>query len=460
MVTEQERIKQFFADEQVQADIVHLRQLLQKKSIFAQQVGLAEVATYLKDLFEAAGAQVIVDDRFAAPFVLARFSSSNPSAKTLIFYNHYDTVPADSDQVWEKGEPFDLTITEDTLYGRGVDDDKGHIVARLTAVKKYLAKHGDLPVHIVFLMEGAEESASVDLERYLETYAADLSQADLLVWEQGIRNQKNQLEIYGGNKGIVTFDVQVKSAALDIHSSFGGAIDSASWYLVQALQTLRDREGRVLVAGIRDKVVPATEREIALVEEFAILDDTRLQEIYGLTLPTLVADRKELLSRLYFEPSINIQGLTSGYQGSGVKTILPAQASAKMEVRLVPDLQPEEVLECIRQHLAQQGFDKVEVTLTLGEASYRSDMSHPAILRLAELAKKHYPGGVALLPTSPGTGPMHMVFHALGVPIAGFGLGHAQSRDHAGDENVKIADYMTHIELVEELIGAYDENND
>ncbi|HEL2110012.1 TPA: M20/M25/M40 family metallo-hydrolase [Streptococcus suis] len=451
------KIQAFENDAIIQHYFEKLKVLISKKSIFAQQIGLLDVATYLKEMFEEAGAEVILDDSYAAPFVMAKFAATVPNAKTLIFYNHYDTVPADADQVWEKGNPFELTISDGYIYGRGVDDDKGHITARLSALKKYLARqNGHLPVNVIFIMEGAEESASVDLDKYLAKYKEDLLGADLLVWEQGHRNSLHQLEIAGGNKGIVTFDLQVKSADLDIHSSYGGVIDSASWYLLSALQSMRAADGRILVEGIYEQVQEPNERELALVEEFALATSQSVTDIYGLILPTLVEDRREFLKRLYFEPSITIEGLSTGYLGQGVKTIIPAQASAKMEVRLVPGLEPHDVLDKIRQHLDKHGFDKVEVVFTLGEMSYRSDMSHPAIVNVIELAKKLTPEGVAVLPTSPGTGPMHTVFHALGVPIAGFGLGNANSRDHAGDENVSIADYYSHVELVEELIASYE----
>ncbi|MBY5014802.1 M20/M25/M40 family metallo-hydrolase [Streptococcus suis] len=451
------KIQAFENDAIIQHYFEKLKVLISKKSIFAQQIGLLDVATYLKEMFEEAGAEVILDDSYAAPFVMAKFAATVPNAKTLIFYNHYDTVPADADQVWEKGNPFELTISDGYIYGRGVDDDKGHITARLSALKKYLTRqNGQLPVNVIFIMEGAEESASVDLDKYLAKYKEHLIGADLLVWEQGHRNSLHQLEIAGGNKGIVTFDLQVKSADLDIHSSYGGVIDSASWYLLSALQSMRAADGRILVDGIYEQVQEPNERELALVEEFALATSQSMKEIYGLTLPTLVEDRREFLKRLYFEPSITIEGLSTGYLGQGVKTIIPAQASAKMEVRLVPGLEPHDVLDKIRQHLDKHGFDKVEVVFTLGEMSYRSDMSHPAIVNVIELAKKLTPEGVAVLPTSPGTGPMHTVFHALGVPIAGFGLGNANSRDHAGDENVSIADYYSHVELVEELIASYE----
>ena len=454
--TESEQIKKFENDEVAQHYFEVLRTLISKKSIFAQQIGLKEVATYLGEIFTAAGAKVMIDDSYTAPFVLAEFQSDNPEAKTIIFYHHYDTVPADNDQPWTN-DPFTLSVHYGVMYGRGVDDDKGHITARLTAVRKYIREHGSLPVNIIFMMEGAEESASTDLDKYLAKHKRHLRGADLLVWEQGTRNNLGQLEISGGNKGIVTFDMSVRSAEVDIHSSYGGVINSASWYLMDAISSLRSADGQILVEGIYEQVQEPNERELALIAQYALKTPEELKEIYGLQLPVLKEDRQEFLRRFYFEPAINIEGFGSGYQGQGVKTILPAYASAKMEVRLVPGLEPHDVLDKIRKQLDKNGYDKVELTYTLGEMSYRSDMSAPSILNVIELAKDFYPEGISVLPTSAGTGPMHTVFEALEVPMAAFGLGNANSRDHGGDENVKIADYYTHIELIKELIRSYEQ---
>lgn len=454
--TESEQIKKFENDEVAQHYFEVLRTLISKKSIFAQQIGLKEVATYLGEIFTAAGAKVMIDDSYTAPFVLAEFQSDNPEAKTIIFYHHYDTVPADNDQPWTN-DPFTLSVHYGVMYGRGVDDDKGHITARLTAVRKYIRENGSLPVNIIFMMEGAEESASTDLDKYLAKHKKHLRGADLLVWEQGTRNNLGQLEISGGNKGIVTFDMSVRSAEVDIHSSYGGVINSASWYLMDAISSLRSVDGRILVEGIYEQVQEPNERELALIAQYALKTPEELKEIYGLQLPVLKEDRQEFLRRFYFEPAINIEGFGSGYQGQGVKTILPAYASAKMEVRLVPGLEPHDVLDKIRKQLDKNGYDKVELTYTLGEMSYRSDMSAPSILNVIELAKDFYPEGISVLPTSAGTGPMHTVFEALEVPMAAFGLGNANSRDHGGDENVKIADYYTHIELIKELIRSYEQ---
>lgn len=457
-VSEQEQLEKFYKDPITQDYFQVLKELIAKKSVFAQQIGLEDVADYLGQVFTHAGAKVQIDKSYRAPFVIAEFKSSNPHAKTIIFYNHYDTVPADQDQPWTE-DPFSLHIQYGHMYGRGVDDDKGHITARLTAVKRYLDQHGDLPVHITFIMEGAEESASTDLDKYLKKYRKQLKGADLLVWEQGRRDATGRLEISGGCKGIVTFDMVVKSADVDIHSSYGGVVDSASWYLLNALNSLRSSDGRILVEGLYESIQEPNEREWELVETYVNADYLEFKNIYGLELPLLVEERREFLKRFYFEPALNIEGLATGYQGKGVKTILPADAFAKVEVRLVPGLEPKDVLKKIEAQLEKNGFDKVELIYTLGEESYRSDMSDPAILNVIELAKPFYPEGLAVLPTTAGTGPMHTVHEALHCPIAAFGIGNANSRDHGGDENVKIADYYTHIELIEEIINSYDQSN-
>lgn len=432
-----------------------LRTLIAKKSIFAQKVGLVDVASYLKEVFTLAGADVILDKSQEAPFVMAQFKSSRPDAKTLIFYNHYDTVPADNDQPWTS-DPFTLTIRDGYMYGRGVDDDKGHITARLTAVKQYLDQYGQLPVNVIFIMEGAEESASVGLDQYLKAYSKDLVGADLLIWEQGIFDDKGRMELSGGTKGIVTFNLEVTSAAVDIHSKFGAVIDSASWYLLKAIDSLRDDSGRILVEGLYEQVLPPNQRERELVAYYDHLDAFALKERYDLQLPLLTDDRQTLLDRLYFEPSLSIEGLSTGYQGQGVKTILPSQALAKMEVRLVPGMDPQQTLDQIERQLHKNGYKHIRLTYTLGEKAYRSDMSAPAICRVIALAEQFSKKGISVLPTTPGTGPMHQVVEALAVPIVAFGIGNPNSRDHGGDENVKLEDYYTHIEMIEELIRCYE----
>lgn len=150
------------------------------------------------------------------------------------------------------------------------------------------------------MMEGAEESASTDLGKYLEKYRDDLLPADLLVWEQENRNSKGQLEITGGNKGIITFDLSVESADVDIHSKFGAVIESASWYLLNAISSMRDDHGRILIDGIYGKIIQPNEREMDLIETYAIENADSLRKIYGLKLPILESDRRAFLKTYYF----------------------------------------------------------------------------------------------------------------------------------------------------------------
>ena len=150
------------------------------------------------------------------------------------------------------------------------------------------------------MMEGAEESAATDLGQYLEKYRDDLLPADLLVWEQGNRNSKGQLEITGGNKGIITFDLSVESADVDIHSKFGAVIESASWYLLNAISSMRDDHGRILIDGIYGKIIQPNEREMDLIETYAIENADSLRKIYDLKLPILESDRRAFLKTYYF----------------------------------------------------------------------------------------------------------------------------------------------------------------
>lgn len=433
-----------------------LAQLIALPSVSAQQRALAETAAAVGKLFEELNGDVTIDATFGAPFVYARFNSARPDAKTLVIYNHYDVQPAEPLELWQS-DPFTLTKKAGLLIGRGVSDDKGHLTARLTALAKYLAAHDNqLPVNIVFLAEGMEENASVGLDKYLTKYAPEIDNVDLVIWESGDGNARGQREIFGGNKGIITFNLSVRSADVDLHSSYAAVVDSATWRLLAAINSLRDAKGKILIDGIYDDVIRPNTRELTLSKDAEITPDV-LQERAGLRLPFLEVDG--FTHDLFFNPTINVEGIESGYTGQGVKTILPALATAKLEIRLVPGMDPDKTFQQVVAHLHKHGFDDVVAELTLGEPGYRSDMSAEPILKLADIAAKIYGGAdqISLQPTSPGTGPMYYVNHALNAPIASIGLSHPGSLDHAPNENVRLSDYLQHITVIEKLIESYED---
>ncbi|ADG41059.1 MULTISPECIES: M20/M25/M40 family metallo-hydrolase [Leuconostoc] len=432
-----------------------LEQLVALPSVSAIESNLPETATIIAGAFRQLGAQVIYDDTYFAPFIVAKFVSQNPNAKTVVIYNHYDVQPAEPLNLWQSN-PWILTEHDGKLYGRGVDDDKGNLTARLAAVAEYLSENNQsLPINITFIIEGSEETASRYLTEYLNKYQDQL-QADLVIWESGGKNENDVIEIFGGNKGIVTFDLSVTTAANDLHSSLAAVVDSAPMRLSRAIATLFDSQGNIAVPHFYDDVVAPNDREKTLVQALPLTRESLIAQ-HGLTAP-LYSDKNghDLKETLYFKPTINIEGIISGYNGTGVKTVLPATATAKLESRLVPNMSPDLTLQRISDHFKAAGLSDIVITKTLGQPGYRSDMSDPEILRVIDIAANYYHVSPVVIPTSPGTGPMAIVHQTLQAPIASLGVGYANTKDHAPNENIRLADYNQHIDVIKALIKSYE----
>ncbi|GEB40032.1 peptidase M20 [Leuconostoc lactis] len=431
-----------------------LEELVAIPSVSAQAASLPEAATTIANAFRQLGAKVTYDDTYFAPFVLAEFTSDQPDAKTLVIYNHYDVQPAEPLDLWTTA-PWTLSARDGKLYGRGVDDDKGNLTARLAAVAEYLKENDQtLPVNIIFIVEGAEETASQHLPEYLAKHANTIA-ADLVLWESGGKNSDDIVEIYGGNKGIVTFELTANTADSDLHSSLSAVVDSAPIRLSQAIAALFDQQGNIAVPHFYDEVIAPNAREKALIGQLPLTREDLVAQ-HGLKVP-LYTDRngQDLKETLYFQPTLNVQGIISGYNDKGVKTVLPATATAKLEARLVPNMSPDITLQRIADHLTAQGFADIAVTKTLGLAGYRSDMSDPEIQRVISVAKAYYQVEPVVMPTSPGTGPMATIYAALQAPIASLGVGYANNLDHAPNEHIRLVDYDQHIDAVKALIKSY-----
>ncbi len=431
-----------------------LEELVAIPSVSAQAASLPEAATTIANAFRQLGAKVTYDDTYFAPFVLAEFTSDQPDAKTLVIYNHYDVQPAELLDLWTTA-PWTLSARDGKLYGRGVDDDKGNLTARLAAVAEYLKENDQtLPVNIIFIVEGAEETASQYLPEYLAKHANTIK-ADLVLWESGGKNADDIVEIYGGNKGIVTFELTANTADSDLHSSLSAVVDSAPIRLSQAIAALFDQQGNIAVPHFYDEVIAPNAREKALIGQLPLTREDLVAQ-HGLKVP-LYTDRngQDLKETLYFQPTLNVQGIISGYNDKGVKTVLPATATAKLEARLVPNMSPDITLQRIAEHLTAQGFADITVTKTLGLAGYRSDMSDPEIQRVISVAKAYYQVAPVVMPTSPGTGPMATIYAALRAPIASLGVGYANNLDHAPNEHIRLVDYDQHIDAVKALIKSY-----
>ncbi|WP_332238530.1 M20/M25/M40 family metallo-hydrolase [Sporolactobacillus sp. KGMB 08714] len=434
-------------DEIVERYKKYLADYIAFPSVSAQNTSIKETADFLTGLFRTAGGHSETLTDYKYPLVYADFQSSDPEKNktTLLFYNHYDVQPPEPLDEWNS-DPFTLTETEGRLIGRGVSDCKGELIVRLTALKIYEHEHGDFPCRVKFFVEGAEEIASRNLEDYLKKYA-DLFQADLVVWEGGSKTAEGKLEITGGNKGISCFDLVARTGKDDIHSSSAAYIEGPGWRLAQALSTLRDVEtGKILVDGFYDDVEQPSQRARDLINKMN-LDKNAIKTLHGLTRPFLFENIKEAYA---FEPTINIAGLTSGYEGESVKTVLPHTARAKIDCRLVPHQDPADIQEKVQKYLIKRGFTDVKVEYLMGEKSYRSDLDAPIVQDVLKVAADVYGGAdqLQLVPTSSGTGPMYLFHHYLHAPLMSFGVSDPGSGAHSPNEHIHLSDYDKGIDFV------------
>jgi acetylornithine deacetylase/succinyl-diaminopimelate desuccinylase-like protein len=385
-------------DEQVEAGLPRaldeLARMVEIPSVAAQAgAPMAPCAELVADLLRARGleARLVPTDggppRGGPPVIFAEDRSAGVDAPTVLFYNHYDVQPAEPFGLWDS-PPFELAIRDGIAYGRGVSDDKGHISCRLMALDALrAANHGRLPVNVKFVIEGEEEVSSVHLPAWIEANASVLH-ADVCVWEFGGVDEGGHPEIICGLRGIAYFELVSRTIAYDAHSGVGGSLlPNAAWRLVWALNTLKDRDERVLLPGHYDAARPASADDLALLAAMPS-QEAWLKREFGVSEFLGGATGVEYQRRAVFEPTCTICGLESGYQGEGAKTVLPAAARAKVDFRLVPDQDPETVRDALRAHLDANGFGDIEVRYLGGQRPARVDPRHPMVRLAAETARR------------------------------------------------------------------------
>lgn len=430
-----------------------LMELVRQPSVSAEGLGFDEAPGLVRRLFEDAGleAEIWPVANAGQPSVFGEVAGD--SDRTLLFYTHYDVQPTDPLELWDS-PPFEPQLRGDRLYGRGVSDDKGNIVARLAAIRAFKQVRGSVPCRVKFFAEGEEEIGSINLPALVEQRADRLA-ADVCIWEGGGRNASGDPFIYLGLKGILTVEMRSRRLSSDAHSSYATVLPSAPWRLLAALNSLRASDGRVLINGFYDDVRPTTAEED---EAIAGLPDEAEEwsETFGSNEFLGGLAGEALRRRHLLEPTCNIDGITSGYQGPGTKTVLPAEASVKLDFRLVPDMGPRDTYEKLRSHLDGHGFDDVEVEYLGGEYAYRAPMDSPWTRLVADTAREIYGREPVITPTMAGTGPMYDIGEVLGLPIATSGVDHPSHRIHAPNENITVEDLLLgakHAALILEHFG-------
>ncbi|HEV8339372.1 MAG TPA: M20/M25/M40 family metallo-hydrolase [bacterium] len=441
-----------YVHDHLEEALADLRRLLAQPSIAASGEGIGECAVLVRELFSAAGAEVrVFRADGAAPLLVAEFPGR--ADRTLLFYNHYDVQPPDPLHEWTT-PPFSPTVRDGKLYARGAADNKGNITDRLAAVRALQAVRGALPCRVKFIIEGEEEIGSIHFGRYVDEHREALA-GDACIWEFGERDLKERLSMVAGIKGICYLDLALEATARDLHSSIGAIVEGAASRLIWALASLKDpATGRVRVPGFYDRVRLPTDREREVVRALPF-DEEERKALYGVTRWIGGKEGAAAQEDLYFAPTCTVCGFESGYTGPGSKTVLPRRAIAKVDFRLVPDQDPGEIADLVRRHFAAQGFGDTSVTPLGGEKPYRSRLDDPFIEMVTRVSAEATGREVKLAPTSAGTGPMYPVGTILNVPVISLGDGYWDSRGHAPDENIRVADFEETIYLMARIIDAY-----
>ncbi len=442
-----------YIDSHAEQIIADLAALCAMPSVSTNADGLRDAYERVVALAQRAGLKTEVvllrDDR--PPIVTGESGSGKP---LLMVYNHYDVQPADIAEGWDN-PPFEPTIRDGHLYARGVADNKVNLVARIAATAAYQAVYGELPVHVRFVWEGEEETGGEQLALFTRAYADWLAEADGCLWESGYRDEDNTPVMTLGVKGIACIELHVKTADIDAHSGHAGIVPNAAWRLVEALNTMRAPDGTVLIDGFMERVIPISEADRALLHQLP-LDEGEYIGRYGAK--TTVGDRKgiEALETFFFMPTCTIEGLTAGYQGVGSKTIVPCEAHAKLDLRLVPDLDSKTVMQLIRDHLERRGYGDIEVIEVDGGTMPARTQPDTAITQAAIEALTSIAGKPPIIyPLTPGSGPMYELCQAHGVPAVNFGCGWSGSHVHAPNENIRLADFIDGIKAFGRLLEAF-----
>jgi acetylornithine deacetylase/succinyl-diaminopimelate desuccinylase-like protein len=412
-----------------------LQMLIRQPSVSAKNQGIEQCATLVSRLLKKSGiSSEILRLKGVAPLVFGEIKSKKNPNKTLLFYNHYDVQPVEPLELWDD-DPFSGKIKGNKIFGRGSADDKGELITRIKAVEAFLKETGDVPCNIKFVIEGEEEIGSANIGRYLTKFKKKFA-CDAVIWEFGYVDSKNRPVIGLGMKGLLYVELSAKESVRDAHSSLAVIIKNPAWRLVEALKTLRDSSGRILIKDWYKEVVPFTKSDIKLLDREPF-DESGFKAEYGIREFVNAKRGLEVKKALAGDPTCNIAGLVSGYTLEGAKTVLPASALVKIDFRLVPKMDPKKQLARLKRHLREKGFPDIKVKVFHGEAAARTDPNDPFVAQVRDAAKKSF-GDYIINVSNAGTGPMHSFVNILKAPCISIGSTYMFARIHSPNEFARV----------------------
>ncbi|HET6231751.1 MAG TPA: dipeptidase [Longimicrobiaceae bacterium] len=440
-----------------QRNLDELNEFLRIPSVSAKSehnADTARAADWLAGRMREAGMTAVeVIPTEGHPIVLGEWRGAPAGAPTVLLYGHYDVQPPEPLDEWTS-EPFEPEVRGDKLFARGSVDDKGQVYLHLKAVQAHIATSGSLPVNVVFVVEGEEEVGSPNLEKFLAANSERL-QCDVVMISDTTMFAPGLPSITIGLRGLAYMEVRVQGPAVDLHSgAYGGAVVNPANALAKIIAGLHDDQGRVTVPGFYDRVVSLTAEQRAGIGELPFEEEGLREEVGAVKLGGEAGYGS--LERIWARPTLDVNGLLSGYTGEGAKTVLPAKAMAKISMRLVPDQDYKEIEKLFTAHvrsLAPEGVT-VEVEALHGGQPWYSEPQGP-IFGAAERALEKAFGRKPVFIREGGSIPIVQAFQKrFGVPAVLIGFGLPGENAHAPNEWMSIDNFHRGSEAIASM---YDE---
>ncbi len=405
------------------------------------------MANMLRDEMQKIGldnARIIETD--GHPVVYSEWLSA-PKKPTLLIYGHYDVQPVDPVDLWSS-PPFEPVIRGDRIFARGSADDKGQIYIHLKAIEACLATQGDLPVNVKLLFEGEEEVGSIHLEDFIKEHQEMLA-ADYVVISDTPMFREGYPGITYGLRGLAYLQVDLRGTSTDLHSgSFGGLVKNPINALVEILAQMKDGEGRILIPGFYDDVLPITENEHTKLSK---LPFSAREFAHNIGAPTLFGETGYAdLERLWARPTFDINGIWGGFQGEGAKTVIPAEAHAKVSMRLVANQDPADIAQKFTAYVESLIPESMEAAIKAlhGGFGYVTDLDNPGLLAGVRALEKAFGKEVDFLREG-GSIPIVKVFaDIIQAPVLLMGYGLPDQNAHAPDENFSLNNFHKGIESI------------
>src|SRR6478672_9616273 len=389
-----------------------------------QRIGLQNVR-----LVETPGFPVVYGDWLGAP-----------GAPTILFYGHYDVQPVDPLELWDS-PPFEATVREGEIYARGSADDKGQVFMHFKAIEAHLKQNGRLPVNIKFMLEGEEEVGSEHLDDFIRGHKPDLK-ADVVVISDSGMFARGVPSICYGLRGLVYYQIDLRGSSTDLHSgSFGGAVANPAFVLAQMIAQMKDKSGRIKIPNFYDDVKPLQEEER---KAWASLPCSEKQYRKDFGIPKVFGETGfSTLERTWARPTLEINGLLSGFTGEGAKTVLPAVAMAKISMRLVPDQDPNKIAGLFEDFVKKIAPKTVELKITRmqGGKPWMTSFDNDYVQAAGRAIERGF-GRSPIFTREGGSIPVVSTFQEeLGLPSVLFGVGLPDENAHAPNEKLDLGNF-------------------